>query len=158
VAGKPSAVRTILSGFRMLQVDIGREGMVEIYVLIVDDDLDFAGTLSDRLAAKGLKAEYAGNGKDALATVITTRPDIVILDLKLSAPNGLDVLEAIKTFDPSMEVIIFASPGSTSSGIEGMERGAFDYFIKPIDLDLLLEKIYLAFEKKKYAVAVGAVQ
>jgi len=68
--------------------------MVEIHVLVVDEDLDFAGTLSERLASKGLKTESANNGKDALATVITARPDIVILDLKLSDPNGLDVLEA----------------------------------------------------------------
>ena len=132
--------------------------MVEIHVLVVDEDLDFAGTLSERLASKGLKAESATNGKDALATVITARPDIVILDLKLSDPNGLDVLEAIKTFDPAIEVIIFAGPGFGASGIEGMERGAFDYFIKPIDLDLLLEKIYLAHEKKLGPAATFTVQ
>lgn len=123
--------------------------MSEIKVLIVDDEVEFAATLAERLELRDITAETVNNGKDALSTILIRPPDVVILDLKMPDLSGLEVLQGIKTHDPSIEVIMLTGHGSTSSGIEGMERGAFDYIMKPIDLDLLLEKINQAYEQRK---------
>ncbi|MEW6288315.1 MAG: response regulator [Thermodesulfobacteriota bacterium] len=122
--------------------------MSEIKVLIVDDEVEFAETLAERLGLRDIAAETVNNGKDALATILIRPPDVVILDLKMPDLSGLEVLDGIKAHDPSIEVIMLTGHGSTSSGIEGMERGAFDYIMKPIDLDLLLEKINQAYEQR----------
>ncbi|MCK9296706.1 MAG: response regulator [Desulfobulbaceae bacterium] len=122
--------------------------MSEIKVLIVDDEVEFASTLAERLELRDITAETVNNGKDALSTILVRPPDVVILDLKMPDLSGLEVLHGIKAHDPSIEVIMLTGHGSTSSGIEGMERGAFDYIMKPIDLDLLLEKINQAYEQR----------
>lgn len=127
--------------------------MSAMSVLIVDGNIEFAAMLLERLQSRGLKAEAANYGKEALSSVITNPPDVVILDLKISDLNALEVLEAIKTFDPAIEVIILTDHETTATAIEGMERGAFDYFIKPIDFDLLLEKIYQSSAQKKQSMA-----
>jgi DNA-binding NtrC family response regulator len=125
--------------------------MSDIKVLIVDDEVEFAATLAERLELRQITAETVNNGKDALSVILTRTPDVVILDLKMPDLNGLEVLDGIKAHDPTIEVIMLTGHGSTSSGIEGMERGAFDYVMKPIDLDLLLEKISQAYAQKKAA-------
>jgi DNA-binding NtrC family response regulator len=123
--------------------------MTALSVLIVDDKVEFSATLLELLQSRGLKAEAVHSGKEALSSVITNPPGVVILDLKLPDLNPLEVLEAIKTFDPAIEVIILTDHETMTMAIEGMDRGAFDYFIKPIDFDLLLEKIYLHSAQQK---------
>jgi len=127
--------------------------MTALSILIVDDKIEFAAALLERLQSRGLKAEAVHSGKDALASVITNPPDVVVLDLKISDLNPLEVLEAVKTFDPAIEVLISTDHETTATAIEGLERGAFDYFIKPIDFDLLLEKINLSCAEKKQSMA-----
>lgn len=121
--------------------------MTEIKLLIVDDEVEFATTLAERMELRGLVAQTANNGKDALKLVSASRPDVVILDLKMPDLSGLEVLEEIKAIDPSIEVIMLTGHGSIASGLEGKEKGAFDYIMKPIELSELLEKITLAYNK-----------
>jgi DNA-binding response OmpR family regulator len=83
-----------------------------------------------------------------LAAVPVFLPDIVVLDLHMPDINGLDVLPRIKAFDPTIEVILLTGRGSFEAGITGMELGAFDYIIKPVDLTLLMEKIAEAYKKR----------
>ncbi len=121
--------------------------MTNITLLIVDDEVEFATTLAERMELRGITTQTANNGKDALEMVHSSPPDIVILDLKMPDMSGLDVLQRIKAIHPAIEVIMLTGHGSTASGIEGMEKGAFDYIMKPVDLTELLEKIRLAHGK-----------
>ncbi len=123
--------------------------MNEIHVLIVDDEIEFASTLAERMELRGIKAKVTNCGEDALASVMAESPDVVLLDLKMPDIGGLEVLDAIKKTDPSIEVIMITGHGCTVSGIEGMEHGAFDYLMKPVDLSMLLEKIQQAFNQRK---------
>lgn len=126
--------------------------MNKIDILIVDDEVEFASTLAERMELRGYRVAVTNCGEDALAYVLTSPPDIVLLDLKMPDIGGLEVLDTIKENHPSIEVIMLTGHGCTVSGIEGMEHGAFDYLTKPVDLSMLLEKIDQAFNKKMQGV------
>lgn len=123
--------------------------MNEIKVLIVDDEVEFALTLAERMELRGMNVQVAHNGEEALEKTSLYHPDVVVLDLKMPDMSGLEVLDAIKARDADIEVIMLTGHGSTTSGIEGMERGAFDYIMKPVDLAELLEKIRQAGDVRR---------
>jgi DNA-binding NtrC family response regulator len=117
-------------------------------VLIVDDEREFASTLAERMRLRHIDAESVNSGEDALETVFSFMPDVMILDMQMPSMSGLDVLSQVKAIDPSIEVILLTGHGSIDAGISGMELGAFDYIIKPVDLILLMSKITEASKKK----------
>lgn len=123
--------------------------MPETKLLIIDDEVEFASTLSQRLRLRGLDVTDVHSGKEGLAKITEITPGVVILDLKMPDMNGLDVLVSIKEQDPDIEVIMLTGHGSGAAGIQAMEKGAFNYIMKPVDLKELLEKISLADEKRK---------
>jgi DNA-binding NtrC family response regulator len=125
--------------------------MNKMQILIVDDEVEFASTLVERLELRGIEAISANRGIEALALVKEHGPDVVILDLKMPDLSGLEVLSRIKAIDPTIEVIMLTGHGSSAAGIDGMERGAFDYVMKPVDLKALLEKIEQAYKKRSGA-------
>lgn len=119
-------------------------------VMIVDDELEFAQPLSERLALRNFETQTAGCAEDAMTLLRANwRPDVVVLDLKMPGLDGLDALSLFKQFDPAMEVIIVSGHGSTSVGIEGMRRGLFDYLMKPVEIDDLVQRINAAAEKRR---------
>ncbi|MCI5222480.1 MAG: response regulator [Candidatus Electrothrix sp. AR4] len=118
-------------------------------LLIIDDEVEFASTLCLRLRLRGIDAVDVHSGREGIALLPDLRPDIVILDLKMADMSGLEVLEKIKEHDAATEVIMLTGHGSVSSGVEAMEKGVFDYIIKPVDLKILLEKIHEALERHR---------
>jgi DNA-binding NtrC family response regulator len=117
-------------------------------VLVVDNEVEFASTLAERLRLRKIEAESVYSGADALTAVPRFLPDVVILDLQMPDMSGLDVLSRIKEIDPAIEVILLTGHGSFDAGITSMELGAFDYIVKPVDLTLIMEKIAEACSKK----------
>ncbi len=117
-------------------------------VLIVDNEREFASTLAERMRLRHIEAESVYSGEDALEAVSRFLPDVIILDIQMPTMGGLEVLSQVKVIDPTIEVILLTGHGSIEAGIAGMEMGAFDYIIKPVDLIHLLEKITEACKKK----------
>lgn len=117
-------------------------------LLIIDDEIEFASTLCQRLRLRGFDIKDIHSGTEGLAKLKEIKPGIVILDLKMPDMNGLDVLEGIKLYDSTIEVIMLTGHGSSASGIEAMEKGAFNYITKPVELTDLLEKISSAVKKR----------
>ncbi len=109
-------------------------------VLLVDDEEDFVSTLAERLALRGVKTRTAFNGEQALREVATDPPDIVVLDVMMPGMSGIDVLERIKADHPNLPVILLTGIGSAKDGVEGMRLGAFDYLMKPLQLEELTAK------------------
>jgi DNA-binding NtrC family response regulator len=122
-------------------------------VLLVDDEAPFLATLSKRIAKRELKVASALSGQEALDTLKTgdgaSNFDVVILDVKMPGMDGLETLAAIKLKHPNLEVIMLTGHATVESAIEGMKAGAFDYLMKPCDIDLLLAKIDRAVVKKR---------
>jgi len=110
-------------------------------VLLVDDEVEFVTTLAERLRLREIEVETAVDGETALRLVAAAPPDIVILDLKMPGMSGLEVLRQLKKDQPRIQVILLTGHGSTREGIEGMTLGAFDYLIKPINIEELILKM-----------------
>ncbi|WP_028583661.1 response regulator [Desulfogranum mediterraneum] len=122
--------------------------MSKTKILIIDDEVEFASTLCQRLRLRGLDASDVHSGSEGLVQAVAEQPEVVILDLKMPDVNGLDILTEIKTQAPRVEVIMLTGHGSSASGIKAMEQGAFDYIIKPVDLGELMKKITQAAEQR----------
>ena len=118
-------------------------------VLVVDNEVEFASTLADRLCLRKIEAESVFSGEDTMPAVSRLQPDVIILDLDMPDMSGLEVLSQVKATDPSIEVILLTGHGSFDAGLTGMELGAFDYLVKPVDLAQLMEKITEAYSKRK---------
>ncbi len=110
-------------------------------VLLVDDEKEFVSTLAERLALRGIQADVASDGEEALRLVEENPPEVVVLDLMMPGLGGVEVLQRIKRRHPGVQVILLTGHGSTRSGIEGMKLGAFDYLMKPLSIEELIEKM-----------------
>ncbi len=121
-------------------------------VLLVDDEVPFVETMSKRLRKRSLEVEPAFSGQEALdklGSAKTCRFDVVILDVKMPGIDGLETLALIKEKCPRVEVIMLTGHATVDSAIEGMKLGAFDYLMKPADIDLVMAKISEACQKKQ---------
>ncbi len=115
--------------------------MNKIRILLVDDEEEFTSTLSERLELRGHDTVTAGDGEAGLQCLAGEAFDIVILDLMMPGLGGLETLKRIKGETPDLPVILLTGHGSTREGMEGMRLGAYDYLMKPLNIDELLEKI-----------------
>ncbi len=113
----------------------------DVRVLLVDDEEDFAETLAERLELRGFRVRTAPDGETALGVVQGEPPDAVILDIRLPGLDGFDVLGKLAEDHPGLPVILLTGQGSTREGMEGMRLGAYDFMVKPLDIELLVDKI-----------------
>jgi len=118
------------------------------YVLLVDDETEFLETLVKRLIKRGLNILTAKSGEEALTTIKGKRVDVAVLDVRMPGIDGIQTLSEIKKLDPLMEVIMLTGHASIEAAIEGMGLGAFDYLMKPADIDELYYKLQDAFKKR----------
>ncbi len=121
-------------------------------VLLVDDEAPFVETLAKRIAKRELKVDTALNGPEALEKLAqggASTIDVVILDVKMPGMDGLETLEVIKRTHPNIEVIMLTGHATVENAIEGMKGGAYDYLMKPCEMDLLMLKIDSAVSKKR---------
>ena len=86
------------------------------------------------------------NGEAALKMIEADTPQIVILDVMMPGIGGFEVLRRIKAQHPQLPVILLTGRGSTKEGIKGMQQGAFDYLMKPLNIEELIKKIQEAIE------------
>jgi len=117
-------------------------------VLFVDDEIDFLETLLKRMKKREVSVSGVGSGEDALKFLDDKPADVVVLDVKMPGMDGIETLRKIKNRYPLIEVIMLTGHANVEVGIEGMELGAFDYLMKPVDIDELLYKVQDAYKKK----------
>jgi DNA-binding NtrC family response regulator len=120
----------------------------KLRVLLIDDERDFLETLVKRLRKRNLEVGGANSGEEALRVLRQTPMDVVVLDVRMPGMDGIQVLQEIKTINPLIQVIMLTGHASVEVAVEGMELGAFDYLMKPANLDELLYKIQDAYKAK----------
>lgn len=118
--------------------------MEAVDVLLVDDEAEALELYGKRLARRGIAPRLAVNAEEALAAVEERAPDVVVLDVRMPGKDGLAVLAEIKDRHPAVQVIMLTGHASVEAAVQGMELGAFDYLVKPVALEDLLQKIYEA--------------
>ena len=129
-------------------------------ILIVDDDLSLCHFLTKALSQKGYQVIPCHSGREALDVVRGQETDLILLDNKLPDRNGLEILKEIKRDHPKVSVIIMTAFGTTETAIEAMRFGAFDYILKPFELDEISELVAKGLEAHqlmKRAVAIPAL-
>ena len=123
--------------------------MNKIKVLLVDDEQEFVSTLAERLEFRDIETLVAMNGDQALRMIEEHKPPLVVLDVLMPGIGGLDVLKRIKRKHPEIQVILLTGHGSTKDGIKGMHQGAFDYLMKPVNIEELISRMNEALETSK---------
>ena len=119
-------------------------------VMLVDDEKPFVETMLKRLGKRNLKVLPAYSGQEALDTLEKNRNmDVIILDVKMPGMDGIETLEKIKKQYPLAEVIMLTAHATVESAIEGMKQGAYDYLMKPCDINQLITKVEEAAKKKQ---------
>lgn len=126
--------------------------MENLRVLLVDDEEELVETLAERLEIRGIDAEAVTNGEDALRLLLDYTFDVVLLDVRMPGISGLEVLKLIRRQRPNTQVILITGHGSAEDGENGMHDGAFDYVVKPIDIDTLIGKMREAAKKSRESV------
>ena len=118
-------------------------------IMLVDDEESFVATMTKRLTKKGLHVTGVYSGHEALNKLESNRLiDVVVLDVKMPGMDGIETLKEIKKKFPLVEVIMLTGHATVESAIDGMKLGAFDYLMKPCEMEQLLSKIQEAKDKK----------
>jgi len=119
-------------------------------ILLVDDEQGFVETMAKRLHKRGLAVSTALSGQEGLDVLAKDHSiDVVVMDVKMPGMDGTEALRHVKADHPLVEVIMLTGHATVESAIEGMKAGAFDYMMKPCDLDELLVKVADAYDKKQ---------
>jgi DNA-binding NtrC family response regulator len=119
-------------------------------VLLVDDEVSFVETFSERLELRDFEISKAFSGEEALEVLDENKNiEVVILDVKMPGMDGIETLVEIKRKNPLVEVMMLSGHADVASAIDGMKQGAFDYLMKPVDMDQIITKITEAVAKKR---------
>ncbi len=126
-------------------------------VLLVDDEQDFRETLAKRLLRRGIEAETAGSAVEALAWMKQNpQLDAVVLDVKMPGMDGIEALKHIAATHPGVAVLMLSGHAHVETAMKGLELGAFDYLMKPVDIEELVFKLQDACEHKALKGKSGA--
>jgi DNA-binding NtrC family response regulator len=122
-------------------------------VMVVDDEEKVRKYLSRLLENRGFEVDTAADGDAALVMLARRDFDIILLDVLMPGPDGIAVLKEIKKRKPLTEVIILTGNASVTTGIEGIQLGAIDYLMKPVNLENLMICMHEALEQRRFRIA-----
>ncbi len=114
--------------------------------LLVDDEAGFRDSVSQRLELRGFAPRNAASGEECLEVMAHRPASVVVLDVRLPGMDGLETLKRLKAEYPDTEVVLITGHATTADGVQGMKDGAFDYLIKPVEIDHLARKIRQAYD------------
>jgi len=124
--------------------------MGKIRLLMVDDEKVFLDSMVKLLEIRELNVSAVYNGQDALTEIENNKAiEVVLLDVKMPEMDGIQTLVEIKRLAPLVEVIMLTGNATVDTAIDGMKLGAFDYLMKPCDMDVLVGKIKGAASRKR---------
>ncbi len=121
---------------------------MKVKVLLVDDEEIFVDALAERLQLRDFKVSVAYSGDKALEIVESSNIDVMVLDVQMPGLTGTETLLRVKQMKPLIQVIMLTGHATVENAIEGMKYGAYDYLMKPTDMNVLAEKVNEAYKLK----------
>ena len=118
-------------------------------ILVVDDEETIRKIVSRKLEADGYSCVHAVNGEDAIDKVSTQDFDLVLMDIKMPGLSGIEALPQMTFNQPDICVVMTTAVNDTQTTVEAMNLGAYDYVLKPFDLDDLGMRVEMALERKR---------
>lgn len=120
-----------------------------VRLLLVDDEVGYLEVLCKRLKKRDFDVTTAYSGAEAIRAVRDHDFDVAVVDLKMEDMDGIELLKILRKMLPSMKVIMLTGHGSERAARNGISLGAFDYLLKPIDLEALLERVLAAADREE---------
>lgn len=117
-------------------------------VLVVDDEAANRKVLERILVREGIEVHHAADGREALALIRATGPDVMLTDLKMPGMSGMELMRAGRTVDPDLEVIVMTAFGTVETAVEAMKEGAWDFVTKPLRRSDIVRAVRKALEKR----------
>jgi len=125
--------------------------MRALRLLLVDDEAEFLEPTAERLARRGIECATVESGQDALRALQNLQFDCLVVDVRMPGMDGLELLRLIRRDHAALPVILLTGHASIELGVRGMDLGAFEYLLKPVDLDELLDTV------RRAVAAAGAM-
>ncbi|MFC1551519.1 sensor histidine kinase [Candidatus Latescibacterota bacterium] len=127
-------------------------------IIVIDDEESMQDSCIQVLSREGYGIFTAFDAEQGLSLVRETRPDIVLLDLKLPGKSGGEIIRAISSIDPSIIVVVITGYATVESAVEAMKQGASDFLPKPFTPDELRIIVERAMEKRSLMVGTVRLQ
>ena len=127
-------------------------------ILVIDDDAGIRESVRRTLEYQGYQFVGAATGPEGLALIERDPPDLVFLDIKMPGMDGLEVLERIKTSNPSLSVVMVSGHGTTQTGFEARDRGASGFIEKPFSEAVLIERVQKELSENRTQTAYRALR
>src|SRR3989440_1782901 len=115
-------------------------------LLLIDDEADVQYSFRRILDSPEIELTTASSGEEGLKVIPKLKPDLVMMDVRMGAMNGLETLRRIRQMDSKLFVILMTAYGTTQTTIEAMKLGAYDYLLKPFDVPKLKEIVLNALK------------
>jgi two-component system, NtrC family, nitrogen regulation response regulator GlnG len=115
-------------------------------LLVIDDEESVRYSFRRVFGGEDVTVLTAATAADGLAQALEHNPEVVVLDLQLPDASGLNVFEKLRADAPTRPVVFITAHGTTQTAIEAMKGGAFDYLVKPVNLERLSQVLHRAFE------------
>lgn len=106
-------------------------------ILVVDDDRSMCEMVQDDLNGRGFESSWCTSAEEALSVLKENEPDVILTDLQMPSTNGLDLCDRAAKNYPDVPVVVMTAFGSMETAISALRAGAYDFVIKPIDMDML---------------------
>ena len=130
-------------------------------VLIIEDDRSLRRGLAMNFEYKGFRVLTAATGDEGMKKAFDARPDLIVLDIILPGPSGLEILSELRSRDRMVPVLILSARDTTDHKIEGLNLGADDYLTKPFELPELLARADAMLRRRTYeepVISFGEVE
>ncbi len=121
-------------------------------VLIVDDDPRVRDVLEEVFICGGYKTQVASNGLEGLATFDAARPPLTVTDINMPVMDGLTFLKQVHAADPDAAILVLTGAGDVRTAVESLKFGAFDFILKPVNMEELLLAASRALEHRQLIV------
>ena len=135
-----------------------QEAIVAENILVVDDDRAFQGMLVEALLDKGYAVDTASSAEEGIKKAASGAFDLILHDIKLPGMSGLEALPHLADAAPGVDVIVMTGYASKDSGVQAMQKGAYDYFTKPFSLGEMEVVVRRALEKRRLQRELAALK